>query len=514
MHLVIYFSGTGEQGAAFASKQDYLDNTNIRTVIVNGCIDREVCGTMLFPDLKEFAQRFTKKVFKPYGEELALNQDVEEVGIQQHHVNKIREAGIQEIDSITLCGYSRGAVTCFEVAKELNKIAPQIPVDIVANQPVPGNSYQGPGTNAASVADCSNLKNLRNVSVILGAYTGAIYKANEQKGEGENQMLHRAFFSQIVPKLPRTAQRDLMVIPRENHEQNLKNSPDGMDHMHMQVAKYLHKNNGEEVMSQQVVAERVEMARETYSNPRWGSLPPTLFAQPNKLQRLFGLSKEQAYRYIDKLHPAAGLRHGLTFGENEELLDWWNKHDKKASPRSTPLTKELVSVLEKTDKNDSESLKKLFTQADQWLLLKANTSSSRYYQVESLRNNLEHLLTKKMNVDPAELAAINRQNIKETNYFQNHWNIVSKEASLYKTDATRELDKAFAAHAAAPQSVYEDKKLLHAVDSWLDAKKDSSSKRWEDVIAIKEHLTEVIEKGYVHNLAQEQENSFSPGLSS
>ena len=505
MHLVIYFCGTGERGETFAHKQQYIDEKpNIKTIMVEGCQNPEVCGTIQFPDLKAFAQRFTKKVFTPYGDELALNQDVRTVGIQQHHVNEIREGGIQEVESITLCGYSRGAVTCFEVAKELNKIAPNIPVDIVANQPVPGNSYQGPGTNAASVADCSNLKNLRNVSIILGAYTGAIYQSSEQKGEGENQIIHRGFFSQIVPKLPRTAQRDLTVIPRESHHQNLKNSPDGSDHMHMQVAKYLHKK-GEQVMSQEQVNKQVEMARKTYSNDV--SFQPTLFVQPNKLQRLFGLSQEQAYRYIDKLHPTAGLRHGFTFGENEALLDWWNKHDKKASPISTPLTKELVSVLEQTDKNDIESLKKLFTKADQWLLLKANTSSSRYYQVESLRNNLEHLLTKQMDVEPADLAEMNRQNIKETNYFQNHWHIVSKEASLYKTDTTRELDKAFAAHAAAPQSLDEDKKLLNALDTWLDAKKDSSSKRWEDVIAIKEHLTEVIEKGYEKELAQEQDYS-------
>lgn len=57
---------------------------------------------------------------------------------------------------------------------------PKVPVDIVANQPVPGNTYQGPLTNARSIADCSDLTNLRNVSVILGAYTGELAHVNLQ----------------------------------------------------------------------------------------------------------------------------------------------------------------------------------------------------------------------------------------------------------------------------------------------------------------------------------------------
>ena len=79
---------------------------------------------------------------------------------------------------------------------------------------------------------------------------------------------------------------------------------------------------------------------------------------------------------------------GYTIGENESLINWWKKHDKDTSRFSTQLTKDLVSSIQKIDANNVESLKKLFTECDNWLILKENSSTSRYYQVEALRNNI------------------------------------------------------------------------------------------------------------------------------
>ena len=512
MHLVIYFCGTGNPGSTFSNNNAYLQNPNVKTIFVEGCDKPEVCGSAFFPDLKAYAKRFAKKLFKKEGEDkvLVVNpQDLGSLGINEYLSSK-NLSDINEddpIESITLCGYSRGAVTCFEVARELNKIAPNIPVDIVADQPVPGNCYQGPGTNAASVADCSDLKNLRNVSVILGAYTGTLYKGRVQDQEMRTDPIHRGFFSQIVPKLPRTANRELIVIPRESHHQTLYNSPDGSEHMHMQVACYLNKQD-KNLVSDDTVKEKTEEARKTYVESR--RLNPTLFPQQAKLQSFFGLSKEEAYRYVDKLHPTAGLRMGYTLGKDETLIDWWSKHDKNASRFSTQLTKDLVRSIENTNAHDVQSLKKLFVEADKWLLLKANTSSSRYYQVESLRNNIYHRLTHEMGVNKSDLALINRQNLKETNYFLNHWTVVSKAASYFKTDTTRDLDKAFSEHAKAPQSKENDQKLMDALDKWIENKKGSKTKRWEEVIEIKEHLTEVINNSYKNTLIDEkkQEQQF------
>lgn len=80
-------------------------------------------------------------------------------------------------DKIVLCGYSRGAVTCFEVAKQLQQLAPDVPIEIIADQPVPGNMTQLKGTNAASIKDCSKLTNITKATIILGAYTGRFLSA-------------------------------------------------------------------------------------------------------------------------------------------------------------------------------------------------------------------------------------------------------------------------------------------------------------------------------------------------
>ena len=242
MHLVIYFCGTGNPGDSFYNHYDYIDpNSPVRTIFVEGCAHPEVCNAGLFPDLKKFAARFSEQIFNKGNQSLNLTtmalQDLT-VGILPSRSTINEDDAGEKIESITLCGYSRGAVTCFEVAKQLNKIAPFIPVDIVADQPVPGNYYQAPGTNAASIADCSDLKNLRNVSIILGAYTGAILNNDQTEHVA---LIHRGFFSQIIPKLPHSAHRDLIVIPRESHHQDRPNSPDGEGHLHMQLAKYLTK---------------------------------------------------------------------------------------------------------------------------------------------------------------------------------------------------------------------------------------------------------------------------------
>jgi predicted esterase len=130
MHLVIYFCGTGNNGETFFQNNQYLNNPNIRTIFVEGCDKPEVCNSGLFPDLKAFAARFTQQVFekvKNNNKVLLVNtKDLQSVGVNADH-SSANLSDIDEddpIESILLCGYSRGGVTCFEVAKELKKWLP------------------------------------------------------------------------------------------------------------------------------------------------------------------------------------------------------------------------------------------------------------------------------------------------------------------------------------------------------------------------------------------------------
>jgi hypothetical protein len=497
MHLIIYFCGTGDGGSGFIDGYGYTeDKANISTIFVQGCEHPDVCNGGLFPDLNAFAKRFVKNLFMQTDKGFSLTATSPEtleklsIGIAGNH-SKTKNAD-EAIESITLCGYSRGAVTCFEVAKQLNNIAPKIPVDIVANQPVPGNCYQGLGTNAASVADCSHLKNLRNVSVILGAYTGSIlnYFTKQEK----TNPIHRGFFSQIVPKLPRSAKRDLIVIPRESHHQDRENAPSGAEHMHLQIATYLQKKHLKLIKEDAVGRQRIK-ASAMYSS--CDSLGPTLFPQIKQLQGIFGLNTKEVYRYVDKLHPTAGFRKEMLLGRHETLISWWNKHEKKASYFSTDLTKNLVKILKDTDKNDSKSLTNLFLEADKWLLLKEGVRTSRYYQVEALRNNIYHKLIAIKPGSKLELDKINRQSIYDTQHFLTKWRIASGNASYFKTDATRTLDKAFEVHANKSPTEENDRSLIASLDIWLEEKKDTNSSRYDLVLSMREHIENVVNSCYV-----------------
>jgi hypothetical protein len=343
--------------------------------------------------------------------------------------------------------------------------------------------------------NCSKYTPISVYSLSILHFPGTIYENNIQNEEKFTHSIHRGFFSQIVPKLPYTAARDLIVIPRESHHQTLLNSPVGFQHMHMQIASYLNQQN---LVSDETVGIKTEEARAIYTQSNF--IEPTLFPQAAKLQSFFGLSKEDAYRYTDKLHPTAGLRKGYTLRDHETLSDWWTRHEKNTSRFSTQLTKDLVHSIKNTDIDDSEALKKLFVETDRWLLLKANSSSSRYHQVNALRNNIFYRLMNEMGIEQSELALKNRRNLQETNYFLTHWNRLSKSASFFKTDATRDLDKAFAEHAEKTFSYDSDQELMKALNTWLDNKKESKSNRWEAVIEIKEHLTNILDSCYENTL--------------
>jgi hypothetical protein len=585
MHLVIYFCGTQNTATNFKRQYNYVTGDNVRTYLVKGCEDPTVCDSGLFPDLKGFARRFTQKLF---GKDKKLattkSEDLTNIGINLDR-SILRGKDDDPIESITLCGYSRGAVTCFEVARQLNQLVPDIPVDIVADQPVPGNFYQGPGTNAASVADCRDLGNLRNVSVILGSYTGTITTNTQKKvnlhvklkfpeddeidayknsfiyvdttlyyikkdgssimvrinpdyvnslditpgvesthsypyaqitthfdpemQDEDTSSIHRGFYSQVLPKLPRTAHRDLIIIPKESHHQELHqelpNAPTGEEHMHMQVAKYLNKTD-KDLVSPVKVKEKTAQARSTYMS-EFG-LPPNPFPQTSKWQSFFGLHNNDASRYFDKLHPAHKLRKGMMWGNNETLTHWWNTHDKNTSRYSTQLTKDLVDLIKKTpENNDIEPLKALFIKTEEWLIAKENSSTSRYYQVDCLRNNIYHHLVNKLKVPEQDMEKLHGDILHKQNYFLKHWTEGSKAASWFKTDETRTLDEAFKAHATAPQSEENDTILLEALQTWLNAKQGSESKRYDLVVEMTETLQEVITNCYENSVEQTQSPS-------
>ncbi|CDZ76307.1 hypothetical protein BN59_00574 [Legionella massiliensis] len=486
MHLVINFCGTGDNGSGFLDGYDYVHSEQVKTLFVEGCDKEEVCDAAIFPDLKNFAQRFAQGVFSAEGENLRLTtHDLHNLamGISRANVNAGDVA--KSITGITLCGYSRGAVTCFEVAKVLKEIAPSIPIDIVADQPVPGNIFQVPGANANSIADCSKLDNLENVSVILGAYTGQLYMDDSniptRIATQLGRFVHRAAFSQVVPKLSNKTNRDLIVIPRESHHQLLANMPVGAEHLHMQIAKYLSLKG---LVSTEALDRKTREAGRTYTRDYGKSVYP--YPQVNKLQSFFGLSKKEAYQHLDKLHPSALLKKGMEWDfRAENLAEWWERQERNSPIIASGFTQHLAVIIRQTDIYDANSLMTLYRTANNWLAYKPD--SKRSYQVEALREHVFGcLLDHKYSA--SDLHRITLDQFHEDSYFLKQWNRIMN-SSFVKTEATKILGDAFVKH---DQRELSHSELLGKINDWIEGKKASHSSRFQEIVKLRDQLQDMI----------------------
>ena len=539
MHLIVYFCGTGDSGYSFsrdhAAYSEGLKANNTHTLVVNGCHHPEVCNDGTMPDLDAFAHRFIGKVFKKNdkGEVFLSKSNSAElaqlgVGIQdpdtvwvadyqeqqyvqiprgqplapyQKHAKSVDskftrnpdnsfENMDEPIESITFVGYSRGAVTCFNAARAKEKLltGTNVPVRIVADQPVPGTAYALPGTNAARIADCSDLKQVTKVDLTIAAYTG-LSTLGGFAGKLK-RLFHNIFFSQVIPKLPAdNCKLNLTVMPRANHWEGELN---GSQHLHMNLTQQL---ADEGLLDQKVATQKRNVVLDYYRRNK------PLFPNAGEVQGSFGASVAELYDNVDPSYLAE-----LSTKEYQEFLyQWWEAQETSASFFSTQLTKDLEAVLKDTNYDDiGQRSLDIFRKADTWLLAKEGVGSSRYEQVMKLREKVRAVIIENsVNLEDVQekLDAIHRESVHSTRYFEQRWQRESKAASWFKTKATVELDKAFTEHAnASVPSKENDEKLLEAIDKWLEAKMPlnenfkSTSSRFDLVQGIRERLVEEINR--------------------
>lgn len=548
MHLIVYFCGTGDSGYSFsrdhATYSEELKENNTYTLVVNGCHHPEVCNDGTMPDLESFANRFISTVFKKNDEgEVVLSKSNSSelaqlgVGIQdpegiwvadyqkqeyvqipngqelapyQNYVQRVDSKFTKKpdnsfenlneaIESITFVGYSRGAVTCFHAARAKEKLLSDtnVPVRIVADQPVPGTAYALPGTNAAAIADCSDLKQVTKVDLTIAAYTG-VTSLGGIIGK-LRQLFHNIFFSQVIPKLPSdNCKLNLAVLPRANHWEGELN---GSQHLHMNLTQQLADEN---LLAQRIADQKRQVVANYYRRNK------PLFPNAGEVQGAFGATVAELYDNIDPRYLAE-----LNTNEYQEFLyKWWQAQETSASLFSTKLTKELDAMLKNTASLDvNERSLEIFKKADAWLLVKEGVGSSRYEQVMKLRDKVRAVLIEN-SVDVLDLNErlndIHREAVHSTRYFEQRWQRESKAASWFKTKATVELDKAFTEHANASEPSKEnDEKLLAAIDTWLKAKMPlnenfkSSSSRFDLVQGIREGLVAEINQYPQQDLEQE-----------
>lgn len=176
-------------------------------VYLRGCQHSEVGNGFLFPDLDIAASKirkaFNKNEINLTTLMLALGDGVCRIEGVPHGPNDTLKT-LFKIESIALEGFSRGAVTAFATAKKLDDLG--IPIDIIANQPVPGQLLENSaGSIYSKHHDLSQCKNIHSATTLLGSYNL------------ENGLLHNQFFQQMVAKFPPNIQVNHWMMPHQGH---------------------------------------------------------------------------------------------------------------------------------------------------------------------------------------------------------------------------------------------------------------------------------------------------------
>lgn len=197
--ILLDFNGTW--GGVVNKKFEELNPTsNTIRLYFKGCQHGKMGGNGIFPNIESIAKRIAS-AFSDDGKILDLEKIKNE--FKDAVVIKPDDAlpQIKEVDELTLTGFSRGGVTTFYVAKELHHQKKPVPVRLIAEQPVPGNYYQGKHSLVSKIMDLSDCTNIISAAVIVGSYakqTGLTgFHALKSK-------FHSLFFRQVIPKFPIT----------------------------------------------------------------------------------------------------------------------------------------------------------------------------------------------------------------------------------------------------------------------------------------------------------------------
>ena len=208
--IVFFFAGTGRTAEEYKREHEgFLDFPgDVIRIYVNGCQDRRVggLGGALSPDLTVA----TRKIAGAFTSDkncvnLNLQKLQNEFGSAIIIDTKINNTASNSIESIALEGYSRGAVQTLAVASELNKF--NLPIDIIANQPVTGEKYNGKPL-FKTYKDVSACINIRSATTLYAMH------------ETRVNPLHDCFFTTMKPVFGSITQSKEILLPQQIHKRS------------------------------------------------------------------------------------------------------------------------------------------------------------------------------------------------------------------------------------------------------------------------------------------------------
>lgn len=213
----IFFSFAGTDGYA-EEEQSNLEPfdafDDVVRVYFNGCQDHHIGGSRLTGRISPDLDVVAKGVRQAF--------DSSDTGLTQLSLKALKEQfgdairiepataledDKHQVESISLNGFSRGAVTTFACVRALNGL--KIPMSLYAQDPVPGNSRadaERSDSQYATNADLSDCENLKRAVVTVGTYT---------KTQGG---LHNKYYRQMTPRFNHTkTDVHIYTSPKTHH---------------------------------------------------------------------------------------------------------------------------------------------------------------------------------------------------------------------------------------------------------------------------------------------------------
>lgn len=216
--IIISFDGTGLEGREKSVIEGLPLPSDLYRIYFKGCHSQKTGNGRIFPNLSGFIEKVSRAfradcldlsyLSAEFKEAISICYPAECYQRQEafdSQASKPKEKPVKKIRELLLVGYSRGAVSAFLLAKKLFQIGNQLPLKILANQPVPGNALLFPPTIGAKLLDLRLCTNIKTVCCFIGAYHRPV------------GWYHDTFFKQIVPFLPENIEKTIIELPIYSH---------------------------------------------------------------------------------------------------------------------------------------------------------------------------------------------------------------------------------------------------------------------------------------------------------
>jgi len=201
MKVLFFFPPTGTSGDEYAEQMENTLSFEADTIRIylRGCQQANIGNGLLYPNL-DIAANHIYNAFT--GTTLNIETLKTNLGDGISAIHTTGAESAMEVESIGLNGHSRGAMSTFAVAKKLDEL--EIPIDIVANQPVPGAVW-GTSSSVRKYNDLSQCSNIRSATVFLATHSN------------HNAWWHNLFFKQLLPRFSPETTTHHFLLPVYEH---------------------------------------------------------------------------------------------------------------------------------------------------------------------------------------------------------------------------------------------------------------------------------------------------------